>query len=100
MSPDTAAPSLGDNQASESKLSVVCTAQPREHRCRADLCPRNHMFFIYPFSFPYPEIFCTEESDCMENSFQRGLRPVTFIPGWGYSNLHIPSKDLNGKMPQ
>ena len=50
MSPDTEAPSLGDNQASESKLSSVCTARPRGHRCRPDLCPRNHMFSIYFFS--------------------------------------------------
>lgn len=53
MSPDTPTPSLWDNEASESKLFSVCTAGPREHHCRADLCPRIHLFSIF-FFFSLP----------------------------------------------
>lgn len=46
MSADTPPPSFGDNRASESKLSFVCLAGPRERHCGADLCPRIHVFSI------------------------------------------------------
>lgn len=67
MSPDTPTPSLWDNEASESKLFSVCTAEPREHHCRADLCPCLHLFSIY--FFLYLEIFSKVQYGCTEKWF-------------------------------
>lgn len=58
-------PSLWDNQASESKLSSVWTAGPRERHCRADLCPHLHMFSIYNFVSTVKYLV----KQCIENQF-------------------------------
>lgn len=89
MSADTPAPSLGDNRASESKLSSVCTAGPREHRRRADLCPRIHMFSIKCF-FLYLEHFqwstvCRQKT----NNFKEGRGQVTLFLNGGTNQICV-----------